>query len=111
MLNALEGARQDFAKSAGYYDDDDDDNDDFNYDQEVDLTAFEFNEDGHDWRPADSPQLPLRSVRFASRELQRAGNLEYHHLYKKLFRTNGHLPRPARLTVLCSIVYFVILEY
>ena len=56
MSNALEGARKDFATS----DDCDLDDDDFNYDQEVDLSAFEFDDDGHDWRPNDTPQLPSR---------------------------------------------------
>jgi len=57
LSNALEGARKDFATS----DDCDLDDDDFNYDQEVDLSAFEFDDDGHDWRPNDTPQLPSRN--------------------------------------------------
>ena len=60
LFNALEGARKDFARS----DDCDFDDDDFNYDQEVDLSAFEFKDDGHDWRPNDTPQLPSRQVFF-----------------------------------------------
>ena len=56
LFSALEGARQDIAVGGGY----DDDDDNFNYDEEVDLTAFDFNEDGNDWRPADTPQLPER---------------------------------------------------
>ena len=62
MHAALEGARQDWAKFGSY---DDYDGDDFNYDQEVDLTAFEFDEDGHDWKPSESPQLPSRLVGIA----------------------------------------------
>ena len=36
-----------------------------------------------------------------------AGNLSPTTLYKKLFHTNSHLQRQARLTVLCLIIYFI----
>lgn len=57
LLAALASAKQDDAM-AGFVGDDDDD--DFNYDEEVDLAAFDFDDDAHEWMPGDAPQLPAR---------------------------------------------------
>ena len=56
ILSVLESARQQSNNS------EDDDDDDFNYDEEVDLAAFDFDDDGNEWRPDDTPQLPPRYV-------------------------------------------------
>lgn len=49
-------------RAVNYYDDDDDDDDDFNYDEEVDLSAFDYDSGLLDegWTPTDTPQLPSR---------------------------------------------------
>ena len=47
-------------KAAQFYDIDEPD--EFDYDEEVDLTAFDFDESVLDkgWTPSDTPQLPAR---------------------------------------------------
>ena len=55
IFSVLESARQQSNNS-------EDDDDDFDYDEEVDLAAFDFDDDGNEWRPDDTPQLPPRYV-------------------------------------------------
>ena len=38
------------------------DDDDFDYDEEIDLTSFDFNEESLDWRPSSFPEVPQRYV-------------------------------------------------
>ena len=47
-------------KAAQFYDEKEDE--DFDYDEEVDLTAFDFDESvlEQGWTPSDTPQLPSR---------------------------------------------------
>jgi len=52
-------------KAAQFYDDGDDE--DFDYEEEVDLTAFDFDETllEQGWTPTDTPQLPARYFFFS----------------------------------------------
>ena len=50
------------ALRAAHFYDDGDDEEEFDYDEEVDLTAFDFDESTleHGWTPSDTPQMPSR---------------------------------------------------
>lgn len=52
----------DALKAAQFYDGEEEE--DFDYDEEVDLTAFEFDETvlEQGWTPSETPQLPSRQV-------------------------------------------------
>ncbi|XP_031548663.1 leucine-rich repeat and IQ domain-containing protein 1-like [Actinia tenebrosa] len=75
-------------QAVNYYNDDDDD-DDFNYDEEVDLSAFDYDSGLLDegWTPTDTPQLPSRGP-----ILPGPGQSSFHSRSKQ---SEAYMPRQA----------------